>query len=104
MCSECGEKLHKPEKGDAAHGRMLWCQRCRAWTDRDVNAALNLSARGLARFASSRPQERPIARNKLLASNEEKGLASEAMRGNPAKTAILRVDASKLTLRREPKS
>jgi len=55
--------------------------------DRDVVAAMNLSVKGLARFASS------------------KGLAGEAVRGNP-KTApvILRVDASKLTCRRKLKS
>ena len=57
-CSACGEKLHNPERGDAEHGRMLWCQRCKAWMDRDVNAALNLSARGLARFVSSRPRSK----------------------------------------------
>ena len=48
-CSACGERLHSPERGDAEHRRMLWCQNCGVWTDRDVNAALNLSARGLAR-------------------------------------------------------
>jgi putative transposase len=46
-CPACGEKLHSPAKGDVAHARMLWCQRCKAWTDRDVVAVLNLSKRGL---------------------------------------------------------
>jgi len=50
--------------------------------DRDVVAAMNLSVKGLARFASSQ------------------GLAGEAMRGNVEREPlILRVDASKLGLR-----
>ncbi|HYR04199.1 MAG TPA: transposase, partial [Nitrososphaerales archaeon] len=56
MCPACGEKLHNPAKGDVAHARMLWCQKCKVWMDRDVIAALNLSTRGLSRFASSRPR------------------------------------------------
>jgi transposase len=66
-CSACGEKLHSPERGDAEHGRMLWCEACRRWIDRDVNAALNLSKRGLSRFASSRPK-----------SEEEEGRSQQA--------------------------
>jgi putative transposase len=89
----CGENLHRPEKGDAVHRRMLWCQACKVWVDRDVNAAVVLSQRGLARFASSLPQ--PIACNTRLVGEE--GLADEAMKGNPTAPAILRVDASKLT-------
>jgi transposase len=54
-CSTCGERLRSPERNDAEHKRMLWCQRCKKWIDRDVNAALNQSTRGLARFASSLP-------------------------------------------------
>ncbi len=50
-CSTCGERLRSPARGDAEHQRMLWCPRCKKWTDRDVNAALNQSARGLSRFA-----------------------------------------------------
>ncbi len=90
----CGERLHRPQRGDAVHARMLWCQKCKVWVDRDVNAAVVLSQRGLARFASSlpRPQDGPqptVAR--------EEGLASEAMKGNGTTTLILRADASKLT-------
>jgi transposase len=92
--SACGEKLRKPENGDAGHGRMLWCQACKVWMDRDVNAAVVLSQRGLARFASSHPRQRN--RSQQAADAVEKGLASEAMTGNPTQTAILRVDASKL--------
>jgi putative transposase len=94
-CASCGEGLRSPARDDAEHGRMLWCQPCKTWTDRDVNAAVNLSGRGLARFASSLPQ--PASRQQqviLLAGG--KGLAGEAVMGNPTKTAILRVDASKL--------
>lgn len=100
-CSTCGERLHSPEKGDAEHRRMLWCQTCKKWTDRDVNAALNLSERGLARFASSLPQ--PAGRSQqvyLLAG--DKGEAVEAVKGNPTQTVILRVDASKLGGRNGP--
>src|SRR6267143_1017706 len=55
-CPACGEKLYNPAKDDVAHRRMLWCQKCKVWRDRDVIAALNLSMRGLSRFASSRPR------------------------------------------------
>jgi transposase len=73
-CSACGEKLHSSAKGDVAHWRMLWCQKCKLWTDRDVNAALNLSKRGLARFASSHPRLEG-GRSQQVAEVEEKGLA-----------------------------
>jgi putative transposase len=94
-CASCGERLRAPEREDAMHRRMLWCQRCKVWADRDVNAALNLSERGLARFASSLP--RPEGRQQqviLLAGG--KGLAGEAVKGNGTTTPILRVDASKV--------
>ena len=93
----CGEKLRKPENGDAVHRRMLWCQACRVWMDRDVNAAVVLSQRGLARFASSHP--RPKSRSQQALEAAEKGLAGEATKGNPTQPAILRVDASKLAHR-----
>ena len=63
QCSACGEKLRNPAKVDVAHRRMLWCQNCKEWIDRDVNAALNLSTRGLTRFAVPFPSRR-VARNK----------------------------------------
>ncbi len=104
-CPACGEKLRNPAKGDVAHARMLWCQKCKAWMDRDVVAALNLSNRGLSRFASSRPllgeDSRPQASASPLPTGEE-GLAGEAVnRNGTRKTLILRVDASKLIRRRE---
>jgi putative transposase len=97
-CASCGEGLHDPMEGDEEHRRMLWCQSCKVWVDRDVNAALNLSERGLARFAS--PLPRPASRQQqviLLAGG--KGLAGEALKGNGTMTPILRVDAGKLGLR-----
>jgi transposase len=106
-CPACGEKLHNPAKGDVAHARMLWCQRCKVWTDRDVVAALNLSKRGLSRFASSRPRSGEEESRSQRASSPqtgEEGLAGEAMKGNGMTTLILRVDASKLIRRRKPKS
>ncbi|MDV3278076.1 MAG: transposase [Nitrososphaerales archaeon] len=91
----CGERLRRPEKGDIVHRRMLWCQPCKTWVDRDANAAVVLSLRGLAWFASSLP--RPGSRlQQVSVQAGEKGLAGEAMKGNPTKPVILRVDASKL--------
>jgi len=109
-CSMCGERLYSPEKGDAEHARMLWCRKCKVWVDRDVNAALKLSIRGRSRFARSLPRlEKEEGRSQQADSAsftpiEEKGLADEAMNGNGTKTLILRVDASKLVRRREPKN
>jgi putative transposase len=79
FCPRCGKKIAQVDRF-----RQLYCAQCKRWMDRDVVAAMNLSVKGLARFASS------------------KGLAGEAMRGNPESVmpAILRVDASKLTSRR----
>jgi transposase len=110
ICATCGEKLYSPEKGDVEHARMLWCQKCKVWVDRDVNAALKLSMRGRSRFDRSLPRpgtgesRSPQADSSFFAPTEEKGLADEAMKGNGMKTLILRVDASKLIRRREPKS
>ena len=95
----CGERLRSPARGDAVHARMLWCQRCKEWMDRDVNAAVNLSTRGLSRFDSSLPRL-DRAQQRLVG---EKGLAGEAMKGNGATSVpILRVDASKLLGRHRP--
>ena len=88
---------------------MLWCQRCKTWTDRDVIAALNLSMRGRSRFYRSLPQSEAAegrsqgADSASFTQVEEKGLASEAMEGNGTRTLILRVDASKLIRARELK-
>jgi hypothetical protein len=59
--------------------------------DRDVNAAMILSERGLARLASSLPRSEA---RKLMAG--EKGPAGEAMMGNRTTPVILGVDAGKL--------
>jgi len=112
MCSACGEKLHSPVKDDVAHTRMLWCQRCKAWMDRDVNASLNLSMRGRSRFDRSLSSRSGEAESRSEHDDSsyppierEKGLAGEAVTGNGTTTLILRVDASKLTHRLpEPKS
>ncbi|OHE55121.1 MAG: hypothetical protein A3K61_03845 [Thaumarchaeota archaeon RBG_16_49_8] len=101
--STCGEKLHNPEKGDVEHRRMLWCQTCNKWVDRDANATVNLSQRGLARFASSHPTPKSRSQQADFKA-EEKGLANEAMVQEPGTPVILKVDASKLTLRHFPKS
>ena len=109
-CPACGERLYSPEKGDAEHVRMLWCQKCKVWVDRDVIASLNLSTRGRSRFARSLPRSETeeVGRSQQAdfasAPVEEKGLADEAMKGNGTKTLILRVDASKLIRRRQPTS
>jgi putative transposase len=109
VCPACGERLYSPEKGDAEHARMLWCQKCKVWRDRDVVAALNLSTRGRSRFTRSLPRSEREEESRSQADSssspiEEKGLAVEAMKGNGTRTLILRVDASKLIRRREPKS
>ena len=109
-CSACGERLCSPARDDVAHARMLWCQKCNSWMDRDVNAALNISMRGRSRFdrSHSSRSEREESRSRLTVASppiEEKGLAGEAVKGNGTrKTPILRVDASKLIRRREPES
>jgi len=95
-CASCGERLHEPGREDAGHRRMLWCQSCKRWADRDVNAAINLSERGRSRFDRSLPPPESRSQQVVLLAGE-KGLAVEATRRNGTTTArILRVDASKL--------
>ena len=60
--------------------------------ERNENAAMILSERGLTRLASSLPRSK--ARNK--SSSGEKGPAGEAMMGNRTTPVILGVDAGKL--------
>jgi putative transposase len=78
-CPQCGERLQAGTKADREHYRMLWCQGCARWADRDVIAVVNISRRGRLRFDRS------------------EGEASEAVNGNPMTPVILRVDASKPT-------
>jgi putative transposase len=81
LCPRCGKKITQVD------GRMLWCDQCKKWMDRDVVAAMNLSVKGRSRFERSQ------------------GLAGEAMKGNLERDPIiLRVDASKLAFRRKLKS
>jgi putative transposase len=75
LCPRCGKMITQMDRKT----RQLYCGECRRWMDRDVLAAMNLSIKGLARFASSQ------------------GLADEAVNGNSERDpVILRVDASKL--------
>lgn len=83
LCPRCGKKITLVDM----RTRQLWCDQCKKWMDRDVVAAMNLSIKGLARFASS------------------KGRAGEAMKGNlECDPVILRVDASKLSHRKHLKT
>jgi putative transposase len=79
LCPRCGKKITQVDRKT----RQVRCDQCKRWMDRDIVAVMNLSIKGLARFASSQ------------------GLAGEAMKGNPgdAMPVILRVDASKLSHR-----
>ena len=96
----CGVRHRSPARADAGHRWMLWCLGWKEGVGGEVDAALNLSARGLSRFDSSLPG--PGGSRRLPA--WEEGLAGEAMKGNGAATIpILRVDASKLLGRRGPK-
>lgn len=82
LCPRCGKKITQVDRLT----RQLWCDQCKKWMDRDVAAAMNISIKGLARFASS------------------KGLAGEAMvqESGSKEPVILKVDASKLS-HRQPK-
>jgi len=83
LCPVCGERLLE----DRAHKRQLWCNVCKRWLDRDVIVVMNISYRGWLRFRQS------------------KGEAGEAMIQEPEKTtAILQVDASKLSRILQPKT
>jgi putative transposase len=82
ICPECGERLQE----DRDHPRMLWCNKCRRWMDRDIVAIQNISYRGCMRFRQS--------------SSSCKGEAGEAMvqeREQKTEPLILKVDASKLS-------
>ncbi|HLQ21318.1 MAG TPA: transposase [Nitrososphaerales archaeon] len=91
-CARCGERLQVAQRDDVRHLRQLWCAQCGRWVDRDVNAVTNQSRRGRLRFDRSLPDD------------EAKGEACEAMKGNLTTPVILRVDASKMTRRDNPKS
>ncbi len=91
----CGERLREPERGDASHARELFCPRCKVWTNRDVNASVILSDRGLARLASDLPPEEAA---RLL--QEGKGPPGEAMKGKGPSTLLLQVDGGKVTISR----
>ncbi len=81
-CPRCGKRTQVALKNDLLHHRQVWCNECKRWMDRDVVAAMNLSANP------------SIKGGEVF--HRSKGLAGEAMRGN-VEVPILRVDASKLT-------
>ena len=84
LCPHCGKKITQVDRLT----RQLFCDGCKKWMDRDVVAAMNISIKGLARFASSQ------------------GLAGEVMvlESSRKEPVIRRVDASKLTFVRRLKS
>ncbi|MEM3160779.1 MAG: transposase [Nitrososphaera sp.] len=86
LCPRCGKRVQEAERDNPFYRRQLWCQDCRKWMDRDVVAAMNIARRGADVF--QRPE----------------GLAGEAMvqELGSVTPVILKVDASKLTLSREP--
>jgi putative transposase len=85
LCPRCGKRVQEADYGDTIHKRQLWCNQCNKWMNRDVVAAMNIAKKGAQEFVRS------------------KGLAGEAMKGNPDRVPVIhRVDASKLALRREP--
>ena len=89
-CPRCGERLQVPIRGDREHIRQLWCEICERWRDRDLVAVLNISYRGRLRFDRSQAKE---------------GEAVEAVKGNAeheGQPLILRVDVSKLRLKKTP--
>jgi putative transposase len=81
LCPQCGKRLQEAHYKDDFHKRQSYCATCQKWMDRDVVAAMNIARKGAEVF------QRP------------KGLAGEAMKGNPTTPVILRVDASKLAYR-----
>jgi putative transposase len=88
-CARCGERLQSPARSDLGRHRLLWCEKCARWMDRDLVAVLNISHRGPVRFARSSTE----------------GEAGEAMKRNAEheeEPLILRVDASKLQRARRP--
>lgn len=91
LCPRCGKKIAQVDRKT----RQLWCDQCKKWMVRDVVAAMNLSIRGRAFLAKSKGVfERP------------KGLADEAMvqELGSKELVILKVDASRLSFRKQPKT
>lgn len=98
MHFRCGERLRDPERGDGRHARMLWCETCKEWVDRDENAAINQADRGLSRLkglwlASSLPGTRVESNNPHAP--REKGPAHEAMMGSSGGGGAPGADAGK---------
>jgi putative transposase len=80
LCGKCGKRTRTYKSEDTKRKRQLYCENCDRWIDRDINAVINQSARGLQRLCRS------------------KGFSSEAMvseYGND-EPLIRKVDGSKL--------
>jgi putative transposase len=80
LCGKCGKRTRTYKSKDNKRNRQLYCESCDRWIDRDINAVINQSTRGLQRLCRS------------------KGLSSEAMVsecGND-EPLIRKVDGSKL--------
>lgn len=88
LCPQCGKRTQGAEKNDVQHQRQIWCASCKRWIDRDVAAAMNIAYKGLLRFGSP------------------KGDAGEAMvqELGSQEPIILKVDASKLSFRHQPRT
>jgi putative transposase len=82
LCRICGKRTRTYEcvKEDSKRRRQLYCENCDRWIDRDVNAVVNQSIRGLQRLCRS------------------KGLSNEAMVSEcgSKEPLIRKVDGSKL--------
>jgi putative transposase len=50
LCPQCGKKITQVDRLT----RQPYCAECNRWVDRDIAAAMNISIKGLARFASSK--------------------------------------------------
>jgi putative transposase len=75
ICYACGERLQSSREKP----RLLWCEKCEKWYDRDLVAVMNISHKGWMRFVHS------------------KGIGGEAVNGDPTTAAAIpRVDPMKL--------
>jgi hypothetical protein len=90
----------RTRRGDAEHRRMPWCRPCKTWIDRDINAALNLSERGLARFAGSLPRPESLAASVFAGWGERAGRWSGE--GEPGEDVDPQGRCQQVSCRHEP--
>jgi IS605 OrfB family transposase len=78
LCYQCGKRTQDSKLKQQQ--RALYCENCKQFVDRDVNAAINIACRGRLRFDRS------------------EGAASETVTRNPKHSTLVirRVDAAKL--------